>query len=93
MASHIKETLKKFFKKKDEEVKKYEIIGRKIEQILDEETKKYIHISSASEKEVVFVSDASSATYNFNLKKDELLKEIRKEFPKIKNLKVRIENG
>lgn len=93
MATHIKDTIKKFFKKRGDELKKYEIIKNKTQKILDKETQKYIHINKISEKEVVFVSDTSSATYNFNLKKEEILKEIKAELPGVKKLRVKISNG
>jgi hypothetical protein len=90
MATHIKLLIEGFLKKKKEDCAEQEKIEAILTRLLDKETKKHISLKNISKGHLVLHSDSSSFTYNFNLKKAKILKEIQKEFPQIQGVKVKI---
>ena len=90
MATHIKLLIEGFLKKKKEDCAEQEKIEEILNRFLDKETKKHINPKSISRGKLILHSDSSSFTYNFNLKKEKILKEIQKEFPEIKGIRVKI---
>ena len=90
MATHIKGLIESFLKKKKEDYGDQEKIDEILTRALDKETKKHIRPKNVHKGQLILHSDSSSFTYTFNLKKEEILKELQKEFPKIKKIKVEI---
>ena len=90
MATHIKGLIEGFLKKKKEDCGDQEKINEILARVLDKETKKHISPKNVHKGQLLLRSDSSSFTYTFNLKKEEILKELQKEFPKIKKIKVEI---
>jgi len=90
MATHIKLLIEGFLKKKKEDCAEQDKIEDVLNQSLDKETKKHISLKNISKGVLILHSDSSSFTYNFNLKKEKILAQIQKEFPKIKGVKVKI---
>ncbi|MFH1504586.1 MAG: DciA family protein [Candidatus Omnitrophota bacterium] len=88
MATHIKFLLGNFLNKRKKESKKQLETQQYIEGILDEKIKGYIKVKTITAAEVLFSSESSNFTYEFNLKKEKLLQEIQKQFPKIKKIKI-----
>lgn len=90
MATHIKELLKCFFdenKKNLEERGKLEDI---VNKVLSEKIRKHVCLKEAYKKKLVFLSDSSSFGYEFNLQREKLLQEIKKEFPLIETIQVKV---
>lgn len=89
MTTHIKDLLSDFFNHQRKDID----IHDKIRAILNKSDKKlqdYISLQKVYKDKIVFNSKSSCHSYEFNLKKNSLLEEIRKEFPQIKELKVKI---
>tara|TARA_B100000315_G_C14422023_1_gene516026 strand:+ start:156 stop:431 length:276 start_codon:yes stop_codon:yes gene_type:complete len=89
MATHIKQIIGKFLKKGKKRTQYQQKIKKSIEEFLGEETKKHIQLVRIYKNYLVFRSDASSFTYDFNLKKETLLAEIKKSFPEIEGIKIK----
>jgi len=90
MATHIKDLVDKFLAEKKEEHKEQERVQQIVNKFLNFETQEGIHIKGVFKKEIVFKSTSSSLSYNFRLKKDKILRGIREEFPRIKNIRIEI---
>ena len=89
MATHIKQIIGKFLKKGKQRTQYQEKIKKRVEELLGEETRKHIQLVRIYKNHLVFRSDASSFTYDFNLKKETLLGEIKKSFPEIEGVKIK----
>lgn len=57
---------------------------------LGQKVGKYIHLKRIYKKKLFFSADTSSAIYEFGLKENELLEAVRKEFPEIEGVKIKI---
>lgn len=90
MGTHIGEIVAKFIK----EVKQRNDYQNKIEKelinFLDEESAGYIKRKEIKRDQITVYFGASSFAYDFNLKKDELLKKIQEKFPEIKEIKTKV---
>jgi hypothetical protein len=51
---------------------------------------KHVRIKRVYKNTIILNSDNSSFSYDFNLKKDSLLQRIKKEFPYIEDIKIKI---
>ena len=90
MAVHIKELLEKFLKDNKSNTQQQKKIEEAVSGFLDEEEKKHIKLKNITKNQLVFISQAPSFTYNFNLKKDRILAEVKKISPKIESIKITI---
>lgn len=90
MTIHIKDLLSDFFNQQRKDIDIYDKIRAILNKSIDKKLQDYIYLQKVYKDKIVFNSKSSSHSYEFNLKKNSLLKEIRKEFPQIKELKVRI---
>ncbi len=90
MATHIKDLVEKFLTEKKEEHKERERVQQIVNKFLNSETQEGISIKGIFKKEIIFKSTSSSLSYNFRLKKDKILRGIRKEFPRIKDIRIEI---
>lgn len=88
MATHIKFLVEGFLKKRKKEGARQERIEDIVSCFLDDEAGKYIYLKKITGAEVVFYSGSSNFTYDLKLKREKLLKEIQKEFPEIKKIKI-----
>jgi len=90
MTTHIKTLLNKFLEKKKEDFKHQERVQQIINRFFKSETQEGIYLKGISGNELIFKADSSSLSYDFGLKKDKILREIKEEFPQIKEIKVEI---
>ncbi|NQT28288.1 MAG: hypothetical protein HQ570_01680 [Candidatus Omnitrophica bacterium] len=90
MATHIKQLVDKFLAKKKEEYKEQERIQQIVSRFLDFQDQEGVCFKGIFNKEIVLKSTASSFSYDFRLKKDKILIEIKKEFPQIKDIRIEI---
>lgn len=91
MTTHIKTIIEEFLKEKQKNIPQQQQIKTVIAKVLPQELKTSVFLKKLTQETVVFGSNSSSASYNFNLLKENLKKEIQKTFPEIK--KVTIETG
>lgn len=90
MATHIKNLIKNFLKDKKHEVNEKIKIEKIIDKNLTVNLKKHIKLQGVHKKTLIFCSDSSSANYEFGLRKENLLKAVKKEFPNIDAIKIKI---
>jgi len=90
MATHIKDIIGNFIKKSQNSMECYEKIEQIKNNTLDPETKKHIHLKGVSKKQIIFISDSSVFSYNFNLQKRKILKEIQQVIPEVQELLIKI---
>lgn len=90
MATHIKNIISQFLKEKKAEAKSTGKIEKIIEESLGAGLKKHVKLQRIYRKNLIFCSDSSSANYEFGLRKETLLKAVRKEFPGIEGAKIKI---
>ncbi len=90
MATHIKNIINQFLREKKAEAKSADKIEKIVEESLGINLKKHIKLQKVYRKNLVFCSDSSSASYEFGLRKEALLKAVKKEFPEIEGAKIKI---
>jgi len=90
VATHIKNIIEQFLKDKKAEAKSTGKIEKIIEENLGENLKKHIRLQRIYKKNLIFSSDSSSASYEFKLRREILLKAVKKEFPDIEGAKIKI---
>ena len=90
MATHIKDIIGKFIEKNKKKQEGFQKIEQIKNELLDQETKEHIHFQKMLKNQIIFSSDSSVFSYNFNLQKEAILKEIQQEIPGIKKILVRV---
>ena len=90
MTTHIKSLLNKFLEKKKEDFRHQEKVQQIINRFFKTGAREGIYLKGISGNELIFKADSSSLSYDFGLKKGKILKEIREEFPQIREIKVEI---
>jgi hypothetical protein len=90
MATHIKSILVQFLKHKKRETADITRIEEIVNTGLGEKVGKYIHLKKVYKKKLFFNADTSGAIYEFGLKKAGLLEAVRKEFPEIEGVRIKI---
>jgi len=90
MAIHIKDLVGKFLAEKKEEYQEKEKVQRIVEELLDFGLRERVCVKGICKNEVVLYSPSSSFSYDFKLKKEKILAGVKKEFPRIKNIRVEI---
>jgi hypothetical protein len=86
----LKNLLEDFLKDKKEKIKKREKIEKILEKFLEEDLKNHLHLKGIYKKKLVFYTENASFGYVFNLKKEEVLEKIKKEFPEIEEIKIKV---
>jgi hypothetical protein len=86
----LKDLLDDFLKDKKEKIEKREKIERILDKFLEEDLKNHLHLKGIYKKRLVFYVDNASFGYVFNLKKEEVLEKIKKEFPQIEEIKIKV---
>lgn len=89
MATHIKHIISQFLQKTKEQKDEKEQIQEIIEQVLEAKIKKYVRFEDVYKKNLIFYSAEAGARFDFNLKKNKLLKKIKEKFPEIEGIKIR----
>lgn len=92
MATHIKNILNQFLKEKRAEAKSAGKIEKIIEENLGADLTRHIKLRRVYKKNLIFCSDSSSASYEFGLRKEALLKAVKRDFPDIEGAKIKIGN-
>jgi hypothetical protein len=87
MATHIKEILNKFLNK-EEEIKNKKHIEKIVEEVLGNKIKNQFFLKKISKTKLIFSSQIPTFRFEFNLKKKEILKKIKKEIPQINEIKI-----
>lgn len=90
MATHIKELLNKFLQEKKSECNETERLQRVINENLDTHLATHVILKKIYKNKLIFCTDTSNFVYEFNLKKNTLLKAVQKEFPYIEDAKITI---
>ena len=90
MSTHIKQLIDEFLRKSRMKGDYKNQIEKTVDGFLGKETRKHIWVKKIIGGRLVFNSDSSSSIYNFSLKKEELLKELKKKHPEIKKIEIRI---
>ena len=89
MATHIKHVLGGFLKDKKKDLKKRDQIEKIIEEELGEKVKKHISLKRIYKNNLILHSDSSNYSFSFYLKKENMLKKIKKKFPEIEDIKIK----
>lgn len=90
VAIHIKNIIDQFLEEKKAEAKSTGKIEKIIEENLGVDLKKHVRLQRIYKKNLIFCSDSSSASYEFRLRREILLKAVKKEFPDIEGMKIKI---
>jgi len=90
MAVHIKDLVEKFLAEKKEEYEEKEKVQQIIEKVLDFGEREKVCVKGICKNEVVLYSPSSSFSYDFKLKKEKILAEVIKGFPRVKNIRLEI---
>jgi len=90
MATHIKDILGDFFKNSQDFVEKRRKFDMIVAPYLQGGLKGNITFSGVEKDTMIFNSKASSFSYEFNLRKERLLKDVQQEFPHIVNVKITV---
>ena len=90
MATHIKKIIENFIKEKKTDIKEKEKIRQIVDSVLDKKLKKDISLKTIYKNKLIFSSSSSHFSYEFSLKKGELLEALRKEFPQIEDIKIKV---
>lgn len=90
MPEHIKNVIEKFLKEIQNRKGETERITQVIKNVLGESEAAHISLKKIYQKKVLFSVDSSSFSYDFNLKKQKVLVAIKKEFPYIEDIIIRI---
>lgn len=90
MAVHIKDLLKNYFKDTEKKFGDKNKINSITDRVLDERLNGHIHLKNIYKKKIFFSTNSSSFCFEFNLKKKVLLEEIRKAFPDIEDIVIKI---
>ena len=90
MAEHIQAALKLFIEglKTREKINLQRVVGG----ILDKKSREHIKFSHIDNNYLVFHADSSVWCHNFDLNKEGLLKKIKKEYPFIEGIKVKVKH-
>jgi len=88
MPTHIKHVLKEFLEEKKKEQQQQKKIEKIVELVVGEDIKKHIALKKIFKGQAIFCSDSSNFSYAFNLKKEEILKKIKKVFPSVNKIKI-----
>jgi len=90
MATHIKNIIEDFLRQKANQTSEVDKIHTIVDNIMEAQLKKHIRFNGVHDKKLVFSSNVSSARYNFNLKKNSVLRAVQKEFPHIEGITMRM---
>lgn len=90
MAIHIKQILDEFLKNKKDIWARQKKIEQIVNPLIKDKMKKHIYLKKVLKNCLVFASDSSSFSYEFSLKKGEIIKEIKKEFPEIERIRIEL---
>lgn len=90
MTTHIKEILGGFLKEKRKDVKRKEEIEEIVEKIIDKKLKKHVQLKRIYKNSLIFYSESSNYSFEFYLKKEQLLEKIKEKFPYIEDIKVKV---
>lgn len=90
MATHIKSIIQNFLKNTRNNIQDKTKIEQVIDNNLDKKLKKHIYLKQIYKNTIIFGSESPSVSYVFNLKKQDLLKAIKKELPQIDDVKITI---
>jgi len=88
VAEHIEKLISSYIKKLSTNDRKK--LREFITELLDTKTQKHIKLTKIYGKKLIFHADSSVWCYQFNLKKEGLLKKIKKEFPHIEGIRVKV---
>ncbi|MCF7888314.1 MAG: hypothetical protein K9L76_03455 [Candidatus Omnitrophica bacterium] len=91
MAEHIKTIVDKYIKENKQKIKEYKNIKKILREKLNQNTTKQIRIEFKEKNKIVLFLKSSSAVYEIRLQKKEIEKNIKKEFPNIKEVKIEVE--
>ena len=68
-------------------------MGEIVDMFLGPNMRGHVSLKGIQEGKLIFSADSSGAIYNFRLYREKLLREIKKEFPGIKELSIKTGNS
>ena len=90
MATHIKNILKQFIHKEKTKAKKTEEISQIVQQHLKATVSSEVSIGKIDKKKLTLVVSSSLVAYELNLKKQQILEEIKRHYPHIDQIQIRV---
>ncbi|MFO8052507.1 MAG: hypothetical protein R6U54_00920 [Candidatus Omnitrophota bacterium] len=90
MAEHIKTIVDEYIKKNKQKQKQYENIKKILKETLNKNIAEQVKIEIQPKQKVVFFLRSSSAVYGFRLQKNKIEEKVKKELPKIKEIKIEV---
>jgi hypothetical protein len=90
MATHIKELLGEFLKEKQQEFQIKEKIEVICNRVFGAGLSGQVKVEKIEKTRITFSCPASEYKYEINLNKDKIIKQIQKDFPEIKEIRIRI---
>ena len=90
MATHIKELLGEFLKGKQQEFEIKEKIENILNRVLGAGLSGQIKVEKLEKSRITFSCPAPEYKYELNLKKDKIMIQVQKEFPQIKEARIKI---
>lgn len=90
MVERINTIIEAFLKKTKKQLQEREKIKKTITAALDKKTSKHIKQIKTHKRILTLYTDSSSSSYQLNLYRNNILKEIKKILPDIENIKIKI---
>jgi len=90
MTQHIKNIIEDFFQIQKKEYKEIFKIKDKLVSILGVESKEHFWVKKEKREEIEIIATSSSLLYVLKLKKEDIEGELKREFPKLKTIKMKI---
>lgn len=90
MEKNEKDILEGIIKNIKEKKKKNNKIEKEIEKQIDKETKKHIRIEQKKEDTIIIYTESSIWSYQLKLKQKSILENLKKSFPKTKNIQIKV---
>lgn len=90
MATHIKELLGEFLKGKQQEFKSKEKIEDISNRVLGAELSGQVRVEKIEKTRITFSCPAPEYKYELSLNREKLLGQIKKDFPEIKEMRIRL---
>jgi hypothetical protein len=90
MATHIRDVMKGLLRHAKDQHHIQQQLEAVLDQLIDEQTRKYISVKYIQKKTLVLSAGSSAALYNANLKKTELLQAVKQLMPEIENITIKV---
>ncbi|MCF7916505.1 MAG: hypothetical protein K9L61_01855 [Candidatus Omnitrophica bacterium] len=90
MTEHIKTIIDKYIEQNKKKQNQYSTIKNILKEELNQKIIEKTQIEFKSKKEIIIYLSSSIAAYEFRLKKEKIMEEIKRKIPVIKKVKIEV---